>query len=73
MPLSIEKEFEKWNWCIKEIDAAIKRGKKIFDLESRDLSTIRHRLSLNLSLTDRQDELLWRVYKRVTEPKRLKW
>lgn len=66
-----ENEFEKWSWCVKEIDSAIKRGKKIFDLEYRDLSTIRHRLNLSLPLTDRQDELLWRVYKRMTEPKRL--
>jgi hypothetical protein len=69
----MKKNFDKWNWCLKEIDSAVARGKRLYDSEAAEIATIKHRLSKGIEITDKKDSGLFKTYQRMTEPTRIKW
>lgn len=71
MTATFESSLNNWKWILKEIDQAKGRGKVVYESELVHLGTIRKRLEADVALTDNQHEFLWRVYRRMTEPKRL--
>lgn len=60
-------------FCMKEIDTAVSRGKRLTDWELDFLKTVKHRVGASLGLTPKQVDRLQKLHQRMTEVKRLKW
>lgn len=62
-----------FEFCIKEIDQAIKRGKRPWNSELADFATIKKRVEAGIGLTDRQERELVKLHQKLTELPRIKW
>lgn len=54
-------------YAVEEIRTAERRGKKLDEWELSFLRNVEHRVSLNLGLTDRQEDLLSKLHAKLTE------
>lgn len=59
-------------FCIKEIDAAVAKGKRLDSWEFSFMATVRFRDSQGLGLTPKQVERLQKLHARMTEISRIK-
>lgn len=61
------------SFVIKEIDFAMDRGRRLNDWEAGFYGTIKHRVRIGLSLSEKQENSLRKLHQKMTEPKRIKW
>lgn len=57
--------------CVKEIDRALARGRKLRIWEVGFLSNVKHRIRLGWGLTTKQEKNLWELYERMTDIQRI--
>lgn len=60
-------------FCLKEIDDAVARGRRLNNWERDFLTTARERIERSLGLTDKQEKSLLDLRNKMTEMRRIKW